>query len=100
MRFSKFIVPEEGGFAKQLAIYLEKVKKQLDKHQGKVWYTGNKHEMLKAQFMGKNTLGKLPHDIVLLWFLAWETLRSIAFIPSEGRLLPMPQMQAPVPSRW
>ena len=66
MRFSKFIVPEEGGFAKQLAIYLEKVKKQLDKHQGKVWYTGNKHEMLKAQFMGKNTLGKLPHDIAVV----------------------------------
>jgi len=61
--FSKFVVPEEGGYAKRLSIYLTKVNKQLDKYAGRVFYTGTQHSMLKKQVMGKNTLAFVPREI-------------------------------------
>ena len=43
---TKFLVPQEGGYADLLAVYLDKVKSQLDKFTGRVWYTGLKTDLL------------------------------------------------------
>jgi len=37
---TKFLLPQEGGFAAILAIYLEKVKTKQEIYTGKVWYIG------------------------------------------------------------
>ncbi len=63
---TKFLVPEAGGYASQLAVYLNKVNNQLDIFQGRVWYTGRKHAMLTKTFMGRNMVGKVPHEIAAL----------------------------------
>ena len=63
---SRFLVPEEGGFAAKLALYLFKVNNQLRHYQGRVWYTGTKSDSLRNQPMGKNTVSKLPHEIASL----------------------------------
>jgi hypothetical protein len=62
-------VPEVGGYASQLAVYLKKVNNQLDKFQGRVWYKRRKHVLLvllTSQFMGRNMVGKMPHKITAL----------------------------------
>ena len=63
---TKFVVPQEGGFADILAIYLEKVKTRLGKYTGKVWYTGKKSATLTCQPMGRNMVFKVPHEIAEL----------------------------------
>ena len=60
---TKFLVPQEGGSADILAIYLEKVKVKLEKYTGKVWYTGKKSTTLANQPMGRNMMFKVPHEI-------------------------------------
>ena len=57
---SKFLVPDVGGFAAQLGLYLFKVNNQLKKFQGRVWYTRTQFEMLKNQPMGRNMISQLP----------------------------------------
>ena len=57
---TKFLVPQVGGYADQLANYLEKVKNnQLDAFTGKVWYTGQKiSPALTMMSMGKTLCQK------------------------------------------
>ena len=62
-RESVFVVPAVGGFADRLGIYLNKVNTDLNKFTGRVWWTGTKGNDLKAQPMGKNMIGKVPHDV-------------------------------------
>ncbi len=62
-RESVFLVPAHGGFADQLGMYLGKVNFNLNKFTGRVWWTGTKGEMLRATSMGKNMIGKAPHDV-------------------------------------
>jgi hypothetical protein len=62
MTSTKFLVPEVGEYASQLAVYLNKVNYQLDKFQGRVWYMGRKHCLLTSRNMG----GKVPHKIAAL----------------------------------
>ena len=59
--FTRFLVPQEGGYADRVAIYLNKVNTQLDKFAGRVWYTGTKNSHLKKQGMGRNSLYEIPH---------------------------------------
>ena len=63
---TRFLVPDVGGFAGQLGLYLEKVNNQLKKYQGRVWYTGTQSEMFRNQPMGKNMVSRLPHEIATL----------------------------------
>jgi integrase len=63
---TKFLVPQMGGYANLLAVYLDKVKSQLDRFKGRVWFTGKKNKMLTSQFMGKNSVSKVPHEIAAL----------------------------------
>ena len=63
---SRFVVPEEGGYAAKLALYLFKVNNQLKKYQGRVWFTGTQCNVLKNQPMGRNMIAKLPHEIAAL----------------------------------
>jgi hypothetical protein len=60
---SRFLVPDAGGFAAQLGLYLFKVNNQLKMCQGRVWFTGTKSEMLKSLPMGRNMISKVPHEI-------------------------------------
>ncbi len=62
-RESVFVVPAAGGFADRLAIYLAKVNSYLNKYTGQVWLTGMKGIHLIAVPMGKNMVGKAPHDV-------------------------------------
>ncbi len=57
------MVPAAGGFAYWLAIYLAKVNSELNKYTGRVWWTGTKGIHLKGMPMGKNMVGKVPHDV-------------------------------------
>jgi hypothetical protein len=59
----RFLVPDAGGFAAQLDLYLFKVNNQLKTCQGRVWFTGTKSQMLKSLPMGRNMVSKVPHDI-------------------------------------
>jgi hypothetical protein len=59
----KFVVPLEGGYADRLSIYVTKINKQLDKYQGRVWYTSTQHFLLKNQVLGKRTRSNLPNEI-------------------------------------
>jgi hypothetical protein len=59
----RFLVPDAGGFAAQLDLYLFKVNNQLEKCQGRVWFTGTQSEMLKSLPMGKNMISSVPYDI-------------------------------------
>jgi len=61
--FTKFVVPEDGGFAEKLSIYLTKINMQLDKFAGRVFYTASKKSHLKKQGMGRNTLALVPHEL-------------------------------------
>ena len=63
---TKFMIPKAGGFADMLAVYLDKVKDQLEKYQGRCWYTGRKTSSLVGQFMGRNSIAKVPHEIASL----------------------------------
>ena len=49
-KFTKFVVPQEGGYADRLSIYLTKINKQLDQYKGRVWYTGTKNSLLKTAY--------------------------------------------------
>jgi hypothetical protein len=71
---SRFIVPETGGYAAQLALYLFKVNNQLKLYQGRVWFTGTKSDKLKTVPMGRNTVSQVPHDIAALLGLANPSL--------------------------
>ena len=71
---TRFIVPEAGGYAAQLALYLFKVNDQLKLYQGRVWFTGTKSDKLKTVPMGKNTVAQVPHDIAALLGLANPSL--------------------------
>lgn len=62
-RETAFVVPSQGGFADRLALYLEKVNTELNKFTGRVWWTGTTGNSLKNQPMGRNMLGKVPHDV-------------------------------------
>ncbi len=62
-RESVFLVPAHGGFADRLGMYLGKVNSNLNKFTGPVWWTGTKGETLRATPMGKNIIGKVPHDV-------------------------------------
>jgi hypothetical protein len=62
-RATAFLVPAEGGFADRLGEYLEKVSSDLNVFTGRVWWTGTKGQRLKNSGMGKNTVGKVPHDV-------------------------------------
>ena len=44
-------------------MYLGKVNSNLNKFTGRVWWTGTKGETLRATPMGKNMIGKVPHDV-------------------------------------
>ncbi len=63
---SRFLVPEEGGYAAQLALYLGKVNNQLKKYQGRVWYTCTQSDLFRKQVIGKNTMAKVPQEIATL----------------------------------
>ena len=65
-RSTKFLVPQVGGYADLLAVYLDKVKNQLDRYKGRMWYTGRKTDILTTQCMGKNSVSKVPHEIAAL----------------------------------
>lgn len=67
---TKFLVPQEGGYADLLASYLDLVKNQLYQYSGRVWYTGRKTDNLTCQTMGKNSVSKVPHEIAALLKLA------------------------------
>jgi L-2-hydroxyglutarate oxidase LhgO len=58
---TKFLVPQMGGYANHLAVYLDKVKSQLDRFKERVWFTRKKNKML-GQFIGKNSLSKVPRE--------------------------------------
>ncbi len=62
-RVTAFLVPAKGGFAARLGKYLGKVNSDLNTFTGRVWWTGTKGQHLKNCAMGKNTLGKVPHDV-------------------------------------
>jgi len=62
-RESAFLVPEEGGFAASLGVYLAKVNTGLNKFSGRAWWTGTKGHLLKNQPLGRNMIGKVPHDV-------------------------------------
>ncbi len=62
-RATAFLVPAEGRFAARLGEYLEKVNSDLNAFAGHVWWTGTKSQRLKNCGMGKNTVGKVPHDV-------------------------------------
>ena len=60
---SAFLVPENGGFAASLGVYLAKVNTDLSKFSGRAWWTGTKGHLLKNQPLGRNMIGKVPHDV-------------------------------------
>ncbi|MFN9906836.1 MAG: hypothetical protein ACK56F_12065, partial [bacterium] len=62
-RESVFIVPAAGGFADRLAVYLDKVNSELNAYTGRVWWTGTRGTHLKGVPIGKNMVGKVPHDV-------------------------------------
>jgi hypothetical protein len=62
----RFLVPDAGGFAAQLDLYLFKVNNQLKKCQGRVWFTGTQSQLLQSLPMGKNMIGKVPHEIATM----------------------------------
>jgi len=70
--FTKFVVPQEGGYAERLSIYLKKVNEQLSKFQGRVWFTGTQSSHFKKQAMGINMLAKVPHELRMLLKLPEE----------------------------
>jgi hypothetical protein len=59
---TKFVVPQEGGYADRLAVYIKKVNDVLQKFQGRVWFTCTP-KALKKQGMGLNMVGKVPHEV-------------------------------------
>jgi hypothetical protein len=61
---TKFVVPQEGGYADRLGIYMKKLNEQLFKFEGRVWFTGTSRSV-KSQSMGKNTLCKVPHEVAM-----------------------------------
>ena len=62
-RDTAFIVPAEGGFADRLAVYLDKIHTRLNYYSGRVWWTGTKGSSFKNLPMGRNMIGKVPHDL-------------------------------------
>jgi site-specific recombinase XerC len=69
-RDSVFLVPANGGFADRLGIYLGKVNSNLNKFTGRVWWTGTKGQTLRGLPMGKNMIGKVPHDVATRLYLS------------------------------
>ncbi len=66
---SIFLVPEQGRFAACLGIYL-KLNTDLNYFTGRVWWTGGQGQVLKKQPMGRNIVGKVPHDLAKRFNLA------------------------------
>jgi hypothetical protein len=60
--FTKFVVPQDGGYSDRLAVYIKKLNDELHKFQGRVWFTAT-HRGLKKQAMGMNMVGKVPHEV-------------------------------------
>jgi hypothetical protein len=65
-----FLVPAQGRFAARLDDYLAKVNTDLNKLTRRVWWTGTKGHILKNQPMGRNMVGKVPHDVATCLNLA------------------------------
>ncbi len=84
-RESVFVVAAAGGFAHWLAIYLAKVNSDLNKYTRQVWWTGTKGIHLIAVPMGKNMVGKVPHDVATRMGLPKQ--RITPFTP-KGHLRP------------
>ncbi len=62
-RESVFIVPAAGGFADRLAVYLDKVNSEVNAYTGRDWWTGTRGTHLRGVPIGKNMVGKVPHDV-------------------------------------
>jgi hypothetical protein len=60
--FTKFVVPEEGGYAARLGIYIKKLNDELQKFQGRVWYTCTP-KAVRKQCMGGHTVENVPHQV-------------------------------------
>ncbi len=73
---TKFLLPQEGGFADILAFYLEKVK---TKQEGKVWYIGRKSATLTSLHMGRNMMFKVPHEQWWAKLLRLLTVNSLSY---------------------
>jgi integrase len=77
--FTKFVVPQDGGYSDRLAVYIKKLNDQLHKFQGRVWFTGTPRG-LKKQGMGLNMVGKVPHEVAKYMNLPeWETYTFHSF---------------------
>jgi len=61
--FTKFLIPEEGGFAAKLCNYLNIINNSLNVYTGRVWYTGTKYTTIRKQLMGKNMIAKSPNKL-------------------------------------
>jgi len=59
---TKFVVPEEGGYAARLGIYIKKLNDELQKFQGRVWYTCTP-KAVRKQCMGGHTVENVPHQV-------------------------------------
>ncbi len=70
---TKLLVPEEGGYAKCLAIYLNKVNNKLSSFQGRVWYSARQTDALISQFMGMHMVSKVAQDIAALFNVSEPT---------------------------
>ena len=64
-RDTAFLVPENGGFAARLGVYLAKVNSDLSKFSGQAWWTGTKGQQFKNQPLGRNMIGKVTHDVAI-----------------------------------
>ena len=64
-RDSAFFVPEIGGFAARLGVYLAKVNSELCKFSGRAWWTGTKGQLLKNSPLGRNMIAKVPHAVAV-----------------------------------
>ena len=79
-------VPKEGeeetvedsfDWAACLGQYLGRMKEELGKYQGRVFYTGRKNGGLVAQGMGRNKLAEVPHEVAK--FLGKENWQDFTF---------------------
>ena len=79
-------VPKEGeeetvedsfDWAACLGTYLGRMKEELGKYQGRVFYTGRKNGGLVAQGMGRNKLAEVPHEVAK--FLGKENWQDFTF---------------------
>ena len=59
---TKFLIPRTSSYADIVESYLERVREDLGKRTGRVWYTGRQDIFVNSP-MGKNFIAKIPHDI-------------------------------------